>query len=68
MKSMKSMKDIAFWLSVVATVLGAIVFVFGMEAIFNLAGTQWIMIAILLAVYAVYFEHASCGGGGMDNK
>jgi len=56
MKNMKSLKETAFWLSVVAAVL---------DQILGLAGTQWAMVAILLAVYAVYFEHASCG---MDNN
>jgi len=63
MKNMKSLKETAFWLSVVAAVL--VVSISGMDQILGLAGTQWAMVAILLAVYAVYFEHASCG---MDNN
>ncbi|HBO17181.1 MAG: hypothetical protein UR69_C0002G0166 [Candidatus Moranbacteria bacterium GW2011_GWE2_35_2-] len=65
MKNMKSLKETAFWLSVVAAVLGGVVSISGMDQILGLAGTQWAMVAILLAVYAVYFEHASCG---MDNN
>ncbi len=61
MKNMKSLKETAFWLSVVAAVLGGVVSIFGMDQILGLAGTQWVMVAILLAVYAVYFEHATCG-------
>jgi choline-glycine betaine transporter len=66
MKNMKSMQTGAFWISAVALVLGAVVFASGMEQIIGLAGTQWAMVAILFAVYAVYFEHASCGTNGKE--
>ena len=45
---------IAFWLSVVAVVLAAVVSLFGINL--WLAGTQWILIAIVLAVWALFFK------------
>jgi len=43
-----------FWLSVVAAVLSAVVSVGGVNL--WLAGTQWMMIAIVLGVWAIYLK------------
>lgn len=45
---------ISFWLSVVAVVLSAAVSVFGVGM--WLAGTQWMLIAIVLAIWALFLE------------
>jgi len=54
MKNMKGLADSLFWLSVVALVLAALVSLFTMNL--WLAGTQWILVAIVLAVYANYLN------------
>jgi len=56
---MKNLSNIALGLSVVAAVLGAVVSVFQLDTLY-LAGTQWILIAILLAVWAHTFENCGC--------
>lgn len=50
---LKPKGDILVILSVIATIMAAIVF-FGRQDIFSLAGTQWILIAILLGIYGIY--------------
>lgn len=40
-------------LSAVAAILSAVVSLAKMDAILGLAGTQWILVAILLAIYAL---------------
>ncbi len=40
-------------LSAAAAILAAVVSFSGMEAILGLAGTQWILVAILLAIYSL---------------
>ena len=45
---------IVFGLSVVTAILAAVVSLFGMNL--WLAGTQWILIAILLAVWALFLK------------
>lgn len=48
--------------SVVALILSAIVSLFGVDL--WLAGTQWILVSIVLAVYAVAASiHGKCGDG-----
>lgn len=41
-----------FSLALVAAVLAAVVFFAGMEALWNLAGTQWLLVSIALGVFA----------------
>lgn len=43
------------WLSVLAVVLAAIDFV-TRAALLNLAGTQWLLIAIALGIYSLYLK------------
>jgi len=56
---MKNLPKIAFWLSVAAAVLGVVVSVFQLDT-FYLAGTQWFIIAILLAVWSQAFGNCGC--------
>ncbi|HOF42416.1 MAG TPA: hypothetical protein PLF30_03410 [Candidatus Moranbacteria bacterium] len=46
--------DVAFWLSVVAVVLSAAVSLFELEL--WLAGTQWMLIAIILGIWALFLK------------
>jgi hypothetical protein len=49
-------------LSVIALAISAVVSLFGVDL--WLAGTQWILISIVLAVYALVLSaHAKCGCG-----
>jgi len=54
MKNMKGLTCGLFWLSVVALILAAIVSLFQVDL--WLAGTQWILVAVTLAVYANYLN------------
>jgi len=58
---MKNLPKIALWLSVAAAVLGAVVSVFQIDTLY-LAGTQWFIIAILLAVWSHALESCGCCG------
>ncbi|MCX6765794.1 MAG: hypothetical protein NT136_02445 [Candidatus Moranbacteria bacterium] len=60
MQNTKTFATIAFWLSVVALVAATVVSVFQINL--WLAGTQWILIAIALAVYALYFGERQAPG------
>lgn len=55
---MKELPKIALWLSVVAGVLAGVVSVFQVNL--WLAGTQWILVAILLAVWSHAFADCGC--------
>lgn len=58
---MKNKAHILMGLSAVAVILAAVDFVAKMN-ILNLAGTQWILIAILLAAWGNHAENCSgCG-------
>lgn len=57
---MKELPRIALWLSVVAGVLAGVVSVFQINL--WLAGTQWILVAILLAVWSQAFANCGCCG------
>lgn len=50
---MKSKANILMGLSVVAVVLAAVDFIFKMDVL-TLAGTQWILIAIVFGIYALF--------------
>lgn len=50
---MKKANDTLMTLSVVAAVLAGYVSV-SQSTVFGLAGTQWILIAIVLAIYGIY--------------
>jgi len=54
MKNTKGLASGLFWLSVIALVLAAMVSLFGMDL--WLAGTQWILVAIALAIYSIYLN------------
>jgi hypothetical protein len=56
---MNKLPKIALWLSVVTAVLGVVVSIFQIETLY-LAGTQWFIIAILLAVWSHAFENCGC--------
>ncbi|MFA6973335.1 MAG: hypothetical protein WC238_01165 [Parcubacteria group bacterium] len=53
--NMKSKSDVLVILSIIAVVLAAVDFL-GNMAVVGLAGTQWILIGIVLAIYALYFK------------
>lgn len=52
---MKSKSDILIALSVVAAVVSGVVSVFQTDVL-SLAGTQWILIAIVLGIYGLYVK------------
>lgn len=54
MKNMKGLTSTLFGLSVVALVLAAVVSLFQTDL--WLAGTQWILVSIVLAVDAIYLN------------
>lgn len=53
--NMKNKSDVLVMLSIVAVILAAVDFLFKMDVL-TLAGTQWILIGIVLAIYALYFK------------
>lgn len=53
MKSL-ALSNVSFYLSFAAVVLAAIVSLFGVDL--WLAGTQWILISIVLAVWAIFLK------------
>jgi hypothetical protein len=54
----KGLSKIALGLSVVTAILGAVVSVFQIEL--WLAGTQWIILAVLFGVWAIALENCDC--------
>lgn len=50
---MKSKENILMGLSVLAVVLAAVDFIFKVD-VMTLAGTQWILIAIVFGIYALF--------------
>lgn len=60
MKDPKSWSNVAIVLSLIAAGFAAAVSV--TQVTIWLAGTQWILISIALAVYAVYLNTCPCGG------
>ena len=54
MENKKCLTNCPIWLSVVALVLAAVVSLFQVDL--WLAGTQWMLVAIVLAVYANYLN------------
>jgi len=50
---MKSKSDILIILSVIAVVISAADFLFKIDIV-SLAGTQWILIAIVFGIYGLY--------------
>ncbi|MFA6383313.1 MAG: hypothetical protein WCX17_02725 [Parcubacteria group bacterium] len=60
MKNKENLSKIAMALSVVAVVLAAIDTLAGTDVL-GLAGTQWILVGIVMAIYAVYLGTCSCG-------
>ena len=60
MKNKETMSKVAIGLSLIAVVLAAVDTLAKMD-ILGLAGTQWILVGIVLAVYAVYLGTCKCG-------
>lgn len=58
------------FLSLVSAVLAAIVFFGRMEQLWDLAGTQWILIAVMLGIYAVMVHQCAdqCCGGSCEGS
>ena len=50
------MGDWLIWLSILALIISGFDFLTKSD-IFNLAGTQWILIAIALGIYGLYFKN-----------
>ncbi len=65
MKNKAGMSKAAIILSIIAVILTAVVSL-GKVNILGIAGTQWMEIAILFGVYAVYLNSCTCGMG--ENK
>lgn len=60
MKNNQTLSKVAIWLSAAAAVLAAIVSV--MQVSLWLAGTQWMLVAVILAIYAIYLNCCcTCG-------
>ncbi len=58
-------EKVLFALSVAATLLSGYVSLTGSKGLFGLAGTQWILVGIVLGVYAIYAHFAcKCGKSG----
>lgn len=64
MKCTKKHSNILIILSLVSAVLAAIVNLTVAETVLGLAGTQWILVAIILGIYAVYVAVDSSQRGG----
>ena len=60
MKNKESLSKIAMALSVAAVILAAVVNLAKVDVL-GLAGTQWILIGIVLAIYAMYLGSCACG-------
>jgi hypothetical protein len=58
MKDRKGLSKLMFMLSVAAVILAGIVSI--TQFTIWIAGTQWILIAIVLAIYAVYLNGCNC--------
>ena len=64
-KHAKSPSAILFALSVIALIITAYVTLTQNE-VFNIAGTQWMLVSIVLAVYANHAHHCDCGNCKTD--
>lgn len=62
MKNKESLAKAAIVLSLVAVILAAVDTLAGV-VILGLAGTQWILVGIVLAIYAIYLGTCSCECG-----
>lgn len=56
MKNVKSPASILFGLSVAALLITVYV-TLTQKTVFNIAGTQWILVSIVFSVYAIYLGH-----------
>jgi hypothetical protein len=56
-----SMAKTAMGLSILSLILSVYVF-FSQNEVFGIAGTQWILISIVLGVYSVFFIHLNDEG------
>lgn len=64
MKCTKSPSSVLISLSVVALIItGYLTITKADDNLFGVAGTQWILVAIVLAVYAVYAQSCDCNIG-----
>lgn len=66
-KDKKSVSKLAFMLSALTLILAAVVSIFKLNN-FWLAGTQWMLISIVLAVYAIYFNGCDCSCCNNDKE
>ncbi len=62
MQNKKTLSSVVAILSVITVILSAVVS-FAKTDILGLAGTQWILIGIVLAIYAVYLNSCTCETG-----
>ena len=60
MKNKESLAKAAIVLSLAAVILAAVDTLAGV-VVLGLAGTQWILIGIVLAIYAIYLRTCDCG-------
>ena len=62
MKNSKNLSKIAIVLSLISVIMAGVVNV--TQQTIWIAGTQWILVGVLLAIYAVYLNSCECGTGG----
>jgi len=55
----KGLSKVALALSLVTAILGAAVSIFQLKSLW-LAGTQWILLAVLFGVWAIALENCDC--------
>lgn len=60
MKNKETLSKVAVTLSLIAIVLAAVDTLAGVDVL-GLAGTQWILIGIVLAIYAIFLGTCNCG-------
>jgi hypothetical protein len=56
----KKISDIFIIISAITAVIAGYVSLSGSD-LFGLAGTQWMLIAIVLGIYAMYAKNCTCG-------
>ncbi|TAK96068.1 hypothetical protein EPO05_02615 [Patescibacteria group bacterium] len=59
----EKMSVVLMGLSVLTLVMAAYVF-FTQQSVFGIAGTQWVLVSIVLGVYAVFVVNCPCCQGG----
>ena len=64
----KNISSVAIIMSALSVIASAIVFLTKSGGLLDLAGTQWIQIAIVLGVYANYLKQCDCGASCETKK